>query len=310
MTPLAVALAALGACGYAAGARLQHGAVHDTIGDEGLVVSSQLKLVRNGRWLLGLAALGTGALLHACALGLAPLSVVQPVGVLALPITVLLNVRAHGIPVRELNHSAIFAVVASTGGVAAFVTLAAGSAQATPVPAEDELLATQIVAVGVVTLGVIGLLSRSKVRCMAYAAGCAVAYGLVSLLMRGLAQQIGTGDIAQIDLRPAAGIVIAMFVGGWLLQHGYASGPPDLVVACLTVIDPLVAVGLGIGLLGEADHVGAATAVGEFLCAAIACAGVFVLARHHPETQERQLPMAVPAAGSTEVRRTELDRSS
>lgn len=309
MTPLAVALAALGACGYAAGARLQHGAVHATIGEEGLAVSNQLRLVRNSRWLFGLAALASGALLHSCALGLAPLSVVQPVGVLALPITVLLTIRQYGIPVRELNRSAVLAVIASTGGVAAFVALAVGSAQATPVPPEDELLATQLVAGGVIVLAGIGLLSRSKIRCMAYAAGCAVAYGLVSLLMRGLAQQIGTGDITQIDLRPVAGIVIAMFVGGWLLQHGYASGPPDLVVAVLTVIDPLVAVGLGIGLLGEADHVNAATAGGEFLCAAVACAGVFALARYHPETQSRQFPPTA-AHGSTEIRRTEFDRSS
>src|SRR5437763_16359775 len=102
MTPLAIALAALSACGYATGARLQHSAVHATIGDQGLAVRSQLKLVRNTRWLLGLSAFACGALLHATALGLAPLSVVQAVGVLALPITVVLNVRQPRIPVREL----------------------------------------------------------------------------------------------------------------------------------------------------------------------------------------------------------------
>ena len=310
MTPLAIALAALSACGYAAGARLQHSAVHDTIGDQGLAVRNQLKLVCNTRWLLGLAAFACGALLHATALGLAPLSVVQPVGVLALPITVLLNVRQRGIPVRELNQSAVLAVIASTGGVAAFVTLAAGSAQATPVPLDDELFATQMVAGAVVVLGMLGLMSRSKVRCLAYAAGCAVAYGLVSLLTRGVAQQIGTGDITQVDLRPVVGIVGAMLIGGWLLQHGYASGPPDLVVACLTVVDPLVAVGLGIGLLGEADRVDAGTAMGELLCAVIACAGVFALARYHPETRDRRTQPPVSATGSTDVRRSELGRSS
>ncbi|GAA3365423.1 MULTISPECIES: hypothetical protein [Saccharopolyspora] len=310
MTTLAVALAALGACGYAVGARLQHGAVQDAIGDDGLKVRSQVRLLRNQRWLLGLLALGSGALLHACALGLAPLSVVQPVGVLALPITVLLNARQQGIRTRDLNVHVVLSVLAATGGVAAFVFLAAGSATSTPVMPDDQLLATQLVAGTVLALGVVGLVTRSKVRCMAYAAGCAVAYGLVSLLVRALVQQFGSAPLLSINPLPLVVIVVAMAVGGWLLQHGYASGPPDLVVACLTVIDPLVAVGLGIGLLGEADAVDGATAIGELLCAVIACAGVFALARHHPDTQDRRVQATVTGDGDADVRRIRSDGSS
>ncbi|WP_258343519.1 DMT family protein [Saccharopolyspora gregorii] len=310
MTTLAVALAALGACGYAVGARLQHGAVQDAIGDDGLKVRSQVRLLRNQRWLLGLLALGSGALLHACALGLAPLSVVQPVGVLALPITVLLNARQQGIRTRDLNVHVVLSVLAATGGVAAFVFLAAGSATSTPVMPDDQLLATQLVAGTVLALGVVGLVTRSKIRCMAYAAGCAVAYGLVSLLVRALVQQFGSAPLLSINPLPLVVIVVAMAVGGWLLQHGYASGPPDLVVACLTVIDPLVAVGLGIGLLGEADAVDGATAIGELLCAVIACAGVFALARHHPDTQDRRVQATVTGDGDADVRRIRSDGSS
>ncbi|GAA0511981.1 hypothetical protein GCM10011581_02250 [Saccharopolyspora subtropica] len=299
MTALAVLLAALGACGYALGARLQHAAVHDTIDGRSLGLRHQARLVRTPQWLAGLAALGSGAVLHACALGLAPLSVVQPVGVIALPITVLLNARQEGIQVRDLGRNVVLAVVAATGGVAAFVSLAAGSATATPVAGDDQLLATQIVAAGVLALGVLAVATRSKVRCILFAAGCAVAYGYVSLLMRAVVQQLGTTDLLDINPLPLLGIVAAMLVGGWLLQHGYASGPPDLVVACLTVVDPLVAVGLGIGLLGEADHVGAATAVGEALCAVVACAGVFALARYHPDTQQRRVPATV--TGSSDL---------
>ncbi|MCI2423807.1 hypothetical protein MOQ72_41025 [Saccharopolyspora sp. K220] len=299
MTALAVVLAALGACGYAVGARLQHAAVHDTIDGRGLGLRHQAQLIRNPRWLSGLAALGSGALLHACALGLAPLSVVQPIGVLALPITVLLNLRQQGIHARDLSPNVALAVAAATGGVAAFVVLAAGSATATPVAGDDQLLATQLVAGAVLALGVLAVLTRSKMRCIFFAAGCAVAYGYVSLLMRAIAQQLGTTDLLDINPLPVLGIVVAMLVGGWLLQHGYASGPPDLVVACLTVIDPLVAVGLGIGLLGEADHVSTWTATGEALCAVIACAGVFALARYHPDTQESRVPATV--TGSSDL---------
>ncbi len=287
-TALAVSLATVGAFGYAFGARLQHSGVQDTVDDRGLGLRGVSRLVRNSTWLLGLVALGSGALLHASALGLAPLSVVQPVGVLALPLTVLLNLRQQGFGVGALNASAVLAVFASTGGVALFVLLAAGSATPTTVSSDDEDLAIQLVAGVVIVLALAGLLAREHLRCVAYAAGCAVSYGLVSMLMRGFLQQITSGNLAMVNPGAAVGIVAAMLVGGWLIQHAYASGPPDLVVACLTVIDPMVAVGLGIGLLGEADRVDLWTATGEALCAALACAGVFGLARYHPETQDRQ----------------------
>jgi hypothetical protein len=308
MTALAIVLVAFAACGYAVGARLQHSGVHDTIGDRGLGLRSQMRLVRNSHWLLGLVALGGGALLHASALGLAPLSVVQPMGVLALPIAVLLNVRQRGLHLNDLNRSVVLAVLASTGGVALFVLLAAGSATPTTVSEEDEILATQIVGAAVLLLGMVGLLARSKVRCLAFAAGCAVAYGYVSLLMRAVAQQVGAGQLWGIGLGQVAGIVVAMLVGGWLLQHAYASGPPDLIVACLTVVDPLVAVGLGIGLLGEADLVDTATAVSEIVCALVACAGVFALARYHPDTEDRRVHSTV-TGGSDLAGPSSTDRS-
>ncbi|GAB3283304.1 hypothetical protein [Parasphingorhabdus pacifica] len=297
---LAVLLAAMGACCNAAGARLQHGAVHDTIGDRGLGVRNQLNLVRNNTWRLGLMALGSGAILHACALGMAPLSVVQPIGVLALPLTVVFGARSRSTGAQGVRPGLVLAVLAATGGVSAFVLLAAGSATSTPVPADAQLLATQLVVVAVAALCVLGFLSTSYTRCIAYATGCAVAYGFVSLLMRAVTQQLGTTGLQDVNVLPVVGIVAAMVVGGWLLQHAYASGPPDLVVACLTVIDPLVAVGLGIGLLGEADEVGAWTATGEAMCAVIACAGVIALARHRSEPAAERLVHST-ATGSREL---------
>lgn len=294
MTMLAVALAALGACGYAFGAWLQHTAVHDTIGDRGLGLRHQLALVRNLRWLIGLIALAGGAVLHACALGLAPLSVVQPVGVLALPITVLLNLRQEGIRARDLTPGVVFAVAAVTGGIASFVLLAAGSATPTAVAPSDQLIASQLVGSGVLVVGVLAVLAKSRVRCVLFAAGCAMAYGYVSLMMRGVAQDLVKSGLLDLNVLPLLGIAVAMVVGGWLLQHAYASGPPDLVVACLTVIDPLVAVGLGIGLLGEAAHVAPWMAGAEAVCALVAGAGVFALARYRPVT--RRVPTVTGAA--------------
>lgn len=293
MTALAVVLAALGALGQAFGARMQHAAVRSTIGGGTLHLRHQLSLVRNRTWLSGLIALGCGTALHAVALGMAPLSVVQPVGVLALPVTVLLTMRERGYQPRDFSPNMLLAVVGATGGVGAFVFLAVGSARTTVVSAEHQATATQLVVVIAAGLLVLALLTGSKVRCVLFAAATAVSYGYVSLLMRGVAQQVTELRLLDDNLLAVLGIVVAVLVGAWLLQHAYANGPPDLVVACLTVIDPLVAVGLGIGLLGEADLVDTWTATGQVACAVIACAGVFILARYHPDSQERRDPTTV-----------------
>lgn len=310
MTALAVLLVALAAVGYAAGAWIQHGAVQTIAGDR-FGPRRQLRLLRDRRWLLGVGSLGGGAALHASALGLAPLSVVQPVGALALPITVLLSAKRRGVRGFDLRPAVVAAAAVCTVSVAAFVVLEAVSATATAVDVEDELVATRIAAVGVLVLGVIGALTRSKARCLALAAACAVAYGYVSLLMRGIIQVVGTD---RLRLLPLVAVVAAAVLGAWLLQHAYASGPPELVVACLTVVDPLVAVGLGVGLLGEADRVALSAAVGEIICAVTACAGVFALARHHPQSRgQRGVALAVGGGGRREGRRdgwTAFDGSS
>lgn len=296
MTPLAIGLAAIGACAYAIGARLQNGAVRGMAPEWGLGPRGLFRLVRANRWLLGLMSIAIGAVLHAVALGLAPLSVVQPVGVLALPLTALLNVRAQQI---RLNRSAGLAILASAIGVSAFVWLAASTAVTTAVPPNVQLTATELVICGVAVLTVVGVFSTGRARCLAFAAGCGVAYGFVSFLMHGVTLQLRADGIAGLTLLPIAGIAMSLLVGAWLLQLAHASGPPDLVVACMTVVDPMLAVGIGIGLLGEAVMANPSTVAGEVLCALLACAGVVGLARHHPETVTRKAAQSTPATGNS-----------
>ena len=90
-----------------------------------------LAATRRPGWLLGLALAGGGTVLHAGALVLAPLSVVQPVGVLAVPIAVLLSAVRTG---RRPGRNVLVAVAICVGGVATFVGLAAGSAVSSPPP--------------------------------------------------------------------------------------------------------------------------------------------------------------------------------
>jgi hypothetical protein len=67
-----------------------------------------------------------------------------------------------------------------------------------------------------------------------------------------------------------------------------AAGRPAVVVAVLTVVDPLVAVGSGALVLGEAGGLGTGGVALLLLCGVAAAAGVALLARHHPDAVPRR----------------------
>ena len=59
--------------------------------------------------------------------------------------------------------------------------------------------------------------------------------------------------------------------------------PPDLVIAGLTVVDPAVAVGIAVVILGEASEAQITQIIGYVVAGAIAMTGVLMLSRVHPQ---------------------------
>jgi drug/metabolite transporter (DMT)-like permease len=290
----AIVLAVLGAICFATAAVLQHRAVSAESGSavrEGSLSMSGLRAVaRRPAWLAGLGLAGVGSGVHAVALVLAPLSVVQPIGVLAVPIAVLLTaVHTRRMPGRGV----IVGVAICVAGVGGFVGTAAGTAVSTPAPDGATLFAALVVTGIVLVLAAVGLARSGWVRCVACATAGAVAFGLLSALVRAVSQSVKAGDVGLFDpavLAAVAGVVAAAVVGGWLVQQAFAAGAPAVVVACLTVVDPIVAVLLGLVLLGEGAATPPATWLLLIAAALTAVAGVVALARHHPDATSRSGP--------------------
>jgi hypothetical protein len=61
-----------------------------------------------------------------------------------------------------------------------------------------------------------------------------------------------------------------------------------MVIAGLTVIDPIIAVVLGATLLGEAADAAVLPLLGMTLFGVLACAAVVVLSKHHPDAVEAE----------------------
>lgn len=263
---LGAMLSVLAAVGFAAAAVLQHGAVAGT--------GVRLRvLVTNRRWLAGLGCLAGAATVHVVALAIAPLSVVQPLGVLALVCTTGFAIRSAR---RRPRAAELWAVGLTVAGVGGFVLCTAGTVTATG----TDMFAAPLIVAGLVGVGaLVGWCGRGAVRCAGFAGAGAAGYALVSVLTRIAAVRIESTGLTVTAVLGLAGGAAAALLGGWLIQHAYASGSADLVLACQTVGDPAVAVGIGLVVLGEAAALPLAMLPALIGCAVIAVTGIVVLAR-------------------------------
>lgn len=289
MIALAITFAVLGALCSAVGAQLQHQGVRIESQDTRFGLRSIGRLVHNRRWLLGVAVLTACAVLQILALALAPVTIVAPIVVLALPAVAVLNARTSG---ERLDTPATFAVIASTLGVVVFVSLASGHANPVVFPSDAVLLACEIVGAAVLLFGVTGALREGIVRSVMLATGAGAAYGLVSILVRDVTYTFQHDGLTRVSPLSATALVAAFAVGSWFIQLAYASGPPDIVVGCQTVLSPLTATAIAIGLLDETANAGGVIGLGLVAGALVAIFGVVLLARHHPETTARATPHA------------------
>jgi glycosyltransferase involved in cell wall biosynthesis len=283
MIAVGVGLAVVASCCYAVAAVLQHDAVRTVVDGDRLRLAQLRTITRRRRWLAGLLAMCCGAGVHVMALSMAPLLVVQPIGVLAIGLAALLaNGRAAP------GRTTVFAVVASTVGVALFLVIAAPLAHPAAMPA---LAAGRVLPVsGVVVAGLVlaALAARGWARCPLFATAAGVAYGTVSVLTRAIAGRLRMAGWAGLPLGPTVfavlGGVVAIVVGAVCVQQAYAGGRADTVLACQTVVDPLIGVLFGVFLFHEASGGTPATAVGELACGVLAATGVLALARRRAET--------------------------
>lgn len=286
---LAIGLAVIGAVFLSLGAQFQNDAVTKHHAPRrtkpgSLTLKQIVDLLKRPRWLTGTSFLVLAILFQLSALALAPLIVVQPIGAIALIMTSVLNARIYKV---RLNLSTYLAIGVTTIGVGGFVAVAASSAVAVELSNEKLL---QVVGVLFVLLLMFALLfwrSKGKVGALHYIFGAGVLYGFVASLAKVIIQRLFQQDYDLLTLLALISLVGATVLGGWFVQNAYASGPPDLVIAGLTVIDPAVAVIIGIVILGEAQAANVSQMVGYALAGIIAVSGVLTLNKYHPQLTEK-----------------------
>jgi drug/metabolite transporter (DMT)-like permease len=283
---LGIPLALAGAVCMSLGAQYQHRGVtkverlSGANGATGLSVSQVKALLTRPSWLIGTLLLALAILFQLAALSVAPLIVVQPLGAIALVITTLVNARVSG---HSPTRKSVISIVACVGGIFVFVFLAAIFATEKDVTTQNLFVILGALVAVIVVLGACWLILRHRMRALFYVIGAGVLYGFVATLAKAIIKRVQAENFDWLTLVCVVALIAATVVGAYFVQTAYSSGPPDLVIAGLTVVDPLVAVIIGIVVLGEAAAAPAWVMIAFVVIGAVAVWGVVGLARYHPQ---------------------------
>lgn len=291
MMLLGIALAVLGAVLMSFGAHYQHRGVDKVErlsgenASKGLSLNHLRRLLTRPSWAVGTAFLGLAIVCQLAAMSMAPLIVVQPLGAIALVVTTLVTAKTTGVLPTKTS---IIAIIACAGGIFVFVGIAAHFAIEHSVDARQTLTVLVLLAIVVVVLLASWIIMRQKNRRLPlfYIVAAGILYGFVATLAKVVIKSVQAQVFDFYLVLCVIGLITAAALGAYFVQTAYSSGPADLVIAGLTVVDPIVAVLIGLFVLGEGNQVPWWGIVIFALAGGVAAWGVFTLARHHPQMVE------------------------
>jgi hypothetical protein len=206
--------------------------------------------------------------------------------VVALVITSLVSARVSKV---KLDRSAVRAIGFCVVGIAIFVTVAAFVAQETAINGTQLLTVLVILGVVLVLLGGAFALFRKRFSAIFYVISAGLLYGFVATLAKVVINRVIAGNFEGLTVVAIVALLLAVALGAYFVQTAYSVGSPDLVIAGLTVVDPLIAVSVGIVVLGEAADAPLWSLFVWIVAGALAVYGVFQLSK------TRAAQLSVPA---------------
>jgi drug/metabolite transporter (DMT)-like permease len=241
-------------------------------------------LLRNPVWLLGWAAQAAAFVFQALALHNGEVSVVQPLLVTELVLTLVLRrVWIH----QAIRPAAWSGSALACLGLAVFlVTSEPHGGQLTPTSGHWAAAIAACAAVTALLLG-LGRLAAAGPRAALWGAAAATAWALVAAFIKATTDtitQFGVGGM--FTHWPVYALAVSGLAGVLLEQWALQAGPLRVSQPFLVIIDPLVSIVLSVWLFGERFVPDALSLTVAALAFAVMCAGVVLLTQTAPATME------------------------
>ncbi len=271
-----VLLALASAASYGVASVLQHQAAEHQGEELALSAGLAVRLVRSPRWLLGNVGDVVGFVLQLLALRHGPVTLVEPLLVTSLvfafPVAAL--VRHQRVPWAEPA-----AAVVVTAGLALFLAVARPGPGRGHVPSGQlvALVAATAVVVGALVLMARGAEHRRAGLLLAVAGG--VSFGTMAASVSITWHTIDAGVVHALATFGPYAVAATGVAGIVLTQAAFSAGVLRLTLPTLTVVQPLVAVAIGVGILTEKVSTTGLDPLWEVLGLAVMVVGVYALAQ-------------------------------
>ncbi len=250
-----------------------------------------VRLARTRSWQLSMLAVVAGYALHAAALALGRLVIVEPVIPLGLLMALLLGARAEG---RRLCWSEWTAAVAAVAGLAIFLVAAEPSGGRQIAPAAQLGIAAGV-AVGLAALScLVTVKAAASHRAIPLAIGGGIAAGVTDSLTKTVVPLAGVQQFAVLgDVRLYL-LALAGLLALTLQQNAYRAGGLGASLPAFVVLEPLVGSVLGLMIYHERVGADGVRIAVEILAVLAAVWGIARLARSVVAELGRLAELAAP----------------
>jgi drug/metabolite transporter (DMT)-like permease len=234
-------------------------------------------LVRNPIWLVGISGMVVSFLLQAVALSLGPLSVVEPIITLEVPLTLLVAGHVFG---ARLTRAEWLAIATMTGGMIALIgALDPQQGDETHVSHMTYVAAGTGTTATIVVLVLGGMRGNRIWRTGCLGAATGTCYGFTATLVKESVEQLNTRGIVGLVSTWQTYAAIGFGLSGvFIMQWALHTGPLLASQPGFTLMDPIVSVLWGVLVYDEETRTGGWLALAVAGMGALA-AGVVMLAR-------------------------------
>jgi len=275
---LSVGLAIMAAFSNATSNVLQRTVNRDEPAELSLSPRLILDLVHHKMWLAGLATVTLSFILQAAALANGSLSLVQPIVVLELPLTLLLASLVYHQSLHRREWGAIALMTAGLGVLV--VSLVPHGGKASHVKALVWVVGVGACAAMVASLVALGRRAEGNHRAGLFGIATGICFGLTAAFMKAATTAFSAGVIGVLSSWPIYATVAAGVVGMFLMQNALQAGSLVAAQPGITLLDPVVGITWGVLIFGEQTRTGLFI-VSAVLGAAAVAVGAVLLA-HSP----------------------------
>lgn len=243
-------------------------------------------------WLAGFGTMIGAFAFQVAALGVGPLSIVQPI--LTSELVFLVVIVSVGFR-RHLGWHEWVGSLATTGGLGAFLSMA-HPAGGDVIPGTRNWAAVLLVLTMAVALAALaGRIGPPAWKAVMFGVAAAVAFSTTAALVKATTTYASHGPAGILVHWEPYGIVLSGLSGLFLAQNAYHAGPIMVSQPVLVIVDALVSIALGVSLFGERIHADGPIAVLELLALSLMSGGVLILCRSPAMVKVKADPPATPS---------------